>query len=381
MSEFDFANSEMSEGEIHIYMVSQNDKSSVYGELEGVDLSGSSLTAAYYTDTRTSGRLSVHNTNWIRNSFLRVDYIVPKFGYSRVLGTYVVTDDNSSFEKNSWKTDLTLQSAGLYTLSNDLGHSNWTVAKGASAKKALKQMLDASKQLYIDKSSNDYTMGDNVVYEAGGSVLERIFALAEMAQIRLDVDPYGKITLNNYIHPFYRAPSYRFDLTDVRGVIQDGISRSSDWMEIPGKAIVRHKWSEEVGSGDKKETVEREVIGYAEASGNFSPGARGYYISNMYDVDDMSPKTVAEATRLAQNYIKADANETVEWSINMMYAPIWEGDIVDIFIPPTVDTVNTSYTGIRRCLVKDVDINLQDMTMSVSLKETSNIYSEEDMYG
>lgn len=38
-------------------MVSPTNIEQVYGELDGVDLSGSSLTAAYYTDTRTSGKL------------------------------------------------------------------------------------------------------------------------------------------------------------------------------------------------------------------------------------------------------------------------------------------------------------------------------------
>lgn len=77
-------------------MVSPTNIEQVYGELDGVDLSGSSLTAAYYTDTRTSGRLKVVGGNWRRGSMIRVIHAVPEWNYKAELGTYIVTDDGAT---------------------------------------------------------------------------------------------------------------------------------------------------------------------------------------------------------------------------------------------------------------------------------------------
>ena len=81
----------------------------VMGELEGVELSASSLTAAYYTDTRTSGKLKVIGEGWRRGSFLRVVHQVPEWNYSRELGTYIVTNDDRARENGAWAYELTLR--------------------------------------------------------------------------------------------------------------------------------------------------------------------------------------------------------------------------------------------------------------------------------
>ena len=53
--------------ELKFLMVSPTNLGDIYGELDGVDLSGSSLEGAYYSDTRTSGTISVRRWmgSWI----------------------------------------------------------------------------------------------------------------------------------------------------------------------------------------------------------------------------------------------------------------------------------------------------------------------------
>ena len=72
---------------ITFQMVTPTNVDKVYGELEGVDLSGSSLTASYYTDTRTSGKVRVVGGNWVRGSMIRVIHSIPEWNYKKELGT------------------------------------------------------------------------------------------------------------------------------------------------------------------------------------------------------------------------------------------------------------------------------------------------------
>ena len=68
-------------------MVSQTNLDDSWGLLEGVDLSSSSIEGAYYTDTRTSGKVRVVGEGWRRGSFIRPILEVPSEGIRRELGT------------------------------------------------------------------------------------------------------------------------------------------------------------------------------------------------------------------------------------------------------------------------------------------------------
>ena len=74
----DIKDSALSEGTISVFMVSQTNLNNSLGELRDVDLSSSSLTYDYYSDTRTSGKLTFHGASqYIRGSFIRIVYTVP----------------------------------------------------------------------------------------------------------------------------------------------------------------------------------------------------------------------------------------------------------------------------------------------------------------
>lgn len=337
----------------------------VMGELEGVELSASSLTAAYYTDTRTCGKLKVIGEGWRRGSFLRITHQVPEWNYSRELGTYIVTNDDRARENGAWAYELTLQSI-LFGLSTNKLVRPWAIANNAMMLKAAAQCLDAAGCKYDLTGANDYRFKGARIMETGTDRLSALFALCQTANDRLDVDGHGRVTIGKYIPPASRVPVFRIDLSDPRGVALDGISGSTDYLETPNVVGVCYKYNATQGG----KSVQREINASAQVSSSspFSHAARGYTVTDFREVNDITPATAARAQQLATQYLANDGVEHVEWKLDTVYLPIWEGDVVDLVISDG----QAAYTGVRRCLVKNVELSLHDMKMSLTLKETAS---------
>lgn len=347
------------EHEAHVYMVSPQNPDAVIGELEGVDMGSSSLSAAYYTDTRTSGQLRVIGGNWTRNTLLRV--CVRTEGAEREIGTYIVADDPATRENGTWAYDLELQSR-LYGLSTNIGPEPWTVASGGSTKEAVTAILEANRCPYIHEG-NDWRISSPVVYESDTHALSRLFSLCEMGGNRLDVNGHGEVTVEPYVEPSRRAASFEIDLQSARGIAHGGLQRSTDRLSMPNRVAVAYRYSEDVDG----ESVEREVNAHADATGDTGFGARGYIVTDFRILDDLSPATEARARELAKSYL-ADQREHVEWEITTQYLPVWEGDCVALLVSDGME----EYQGRRHCLVKNVELELKHMTMRLTLKETAS---------
>lgn len=346
---------------IVVQMVNPANIDAVMGELDGVDLSGSTLTAAYYTDTRTSGKLRVIGEGWQRGSFVRITHQVPEWNYSRELGTYIVTNDDRSRENGAWAYELTLQSL-LFGLSTDKLVRPWAIANNAMMLKAARQCLDAAGYQYVFDGANDYRFKGARIMETGTDRLSALYALCQTANNRLDVDGHGRVTMGKYVPPSSRVPVFRIDLSDPRGVALDGLSGSTDYLEIPNVVGVCYKYN----SGGKQ----REIDASARVSST-SPhahAARGYTVTDFRELNEMTPATAARAQQLAAQFLANDSVEHVEWQLETIYLPIWEGDVVDLVI----NDGQADYQGVRRCLVKNAEISLEDMRMSLTLKETAS---------
>lgn len=342
-------------------MVSPTDVDQTYGELEGVDLSGSSLTAAYYTDTRTSGTLRVVGGGWVRGSMLRVVHEVPAWGWRRELGTYIVTNDNAERADGAWVTDLTLNSR-LFGLSTDRHPRTWTIARGARAVRAMEQSLRAAACPYLLLSPRDTAFGSAKVVDAGTTRLAALFDLCNAAGDRLDVDGHGRVTVAPYVSPASKPPLWRIDLADPRGVALDGLSRSTDWLQMADVVVVNHKY----GSGKSQ----REVVGVARVSGSThqAHARRGYTVTNFQSVSDLRDHSAQAAQAKASSILAKEQRELVEWELATTYLPVWEGDVVELW----VHDGEQAYRGVRKCLVKSLDLALDAMTMRLTLKETAS---------
>lgn len=375
------------EHELSFQMVSQTNFDDTWGELEGVDLSGSSIEAAYYTDERTSGKLSVVGDGWIRGSFIRIIDRIPKYGYTNVLGTYIVTDDGATWQNGVWRYELELHSS-LKMLAGDLLVRPWAIAKGASALSCMKQVLIGSgahsmrsvfgsfggagdAKVTVDTSlAEDKQATTAQIMAAGKSRLECMYALSTMSNNRIDVLPHGYVSVSRYINPHSKVPKFRIDLSDPRGVAIEGtLSRSSDWLSIPDTYAVSHKYSEQVTKDGKETTEQRELYGVAKvaASSAHSVGRRGYSIVKVESLPELTTKTAKAATEVAQKKLAQEQVELIEWELETVYLPLWEGDVVEL----VVHDGNAQYRGVRKCLVKNVSIALDTMHMQLTLKETA----------
>ena len=248
--------------ELIVQMVSQTNPGTVIGELDGIDRTESSLSAMYYSDTRVSGTLVFIGDGWVRGSFLRLIHRIPEWGWSRTLGTFAVSKDDAVRKDGTWRTTLELRSM-LHTLAEDHAEKPWTLAKGASPLAAMQQVLRAAGRPYVSSGALGGRITSALVMESGESQLSRLFALSEASGNRIDVDGDGDITIGKYVPPSQRASTWELDLEDPRGLVVDGLTRSTDWLSIPSRVIVIHK------------DGEREVSGHADSTGATSAASRG----------------------------------------------------------------------------------------------------------
>lgn len=354
-------------GEVVVEQVSPTNIDATLGPLEGVALGGSSVSYGYYADTRSTGKLRVVGDGWRRGSLIRIGYRIPSWDWSCELGTYIVTDDAASRENGVWTYDLDLQSI-LYGLSTDLLVRPWAIARNAMALTAARQLVEAAGRELLADGAHDMRLKSPKVIEAGTSRLSALFALADMCGDRLDVDGHGRVLLEPYVSPASKVPTLTIDLADPRGVALDGIQRSTDWLQMPNVAAVHYEYD----AGGKQ----REINASASiaASSRQSQSARGYTVTDFRSLSEMSPATAARAQQLAAQYLANDSVEHVEWELTTTYLPIKAGDVVELVIHDGM----ADYTGARKCLVKSCEIDLGNMTMQLTLKETASGDSGED---
>ena len=366
------------EGRLTFEMVSPNDTSQVYGELEGVELSGSSLSAAYYTDTRTSGKITVVGEGYkYRQSFIRVTYSIPSWGFTRVLGTYLVKNDDGKRENGAWVYELELQSM-LYGLSTEKGVQPWTLAKGADAIKTIRQIVGAAANGKVKLKEHDvkpHKLSQPLVLEYGSTVLARLYDLCKVSGNRIDVDGYAGVTLSRYVEPDKRTPTLTIDLSDPRGIAQDGVELSTNWHEMVSVAAVSYKYTAQTTTDGKTESVQREVNGWAtiSRSEHQSQSNRGWTVTSFESLSDVENPTKAMADKKAKENLAKASREQVEWRLTTMFIPVWEGDVVNLVVPDGM----SAYRGTRKCLVKAVELDLEYMTMELTLKETASGDDEE----
>lgn len=373
---------------VRVVMVSQTNLEDQLGELEGVDLSGSSLEWGYYTDLRTSGRLRVWGDGWERGRFLRVYHDVPKYGFTEVLGTYIVTSDDAELVNGRWVYELELQST-LQMLVDDLLTRPWVIPRGASSLDAVRQVIGGSgahsmrktlatlagagdSEVELDTSlAEDKQATTAQVMQAGQSRLECLFALCKMGSNRLDVSPWGHYTVSRRRSLSSVEPKYRLDMADTRGVIVDGsVRHRTDWLELPDTYAVEHTYTEKDESDSKSKSEQREIYGEArvKASSSHAIANRGYSIVHFESLREMEPKTAMRASEIARQRLAEDSVELMEWELETVYLPLREGDVVEL----VVRYGPKEYVGVRRCFVKEIEVELEHMTMRMTLKETAS---------
>lgn len=383
-------------GRVVVEMVSPTAPAGTIGELGGVKLSGSSIDANYFSRSRTSARLSYVGGGWRRGAAVRISYWVDEWTYAADIGTYLVTRDDGTWSDGAWHGDLTCQSM-LWALTQKRLSAPLVVSKGQTAKSAICSLLSDDLRRWHDFADyNNYALPEDKVYESGKTYMDVCADLAEAANIRLDVTTQGAITLRNWELPAYSTPTFELSATDPRGIMHDGVSRSSDFAELPSEVAISCKYSVEVErwegeyyktdsdghrKGDKrykKTSEQRELDGYAKiASGPRSEGVRGYAVTDYRTLSDgeMPTKTQAEIDRRAGVALTHLPVETETWTVTAQYFPVWEGDVGWLDIPAE----NGPGTQRNKVLVRALSLDLGTMQLKLTLQKTDP--HNEEVYG
>lgn len=344
--------------EIRVDMVDPHDLTKVLGVLEGVVLSDSSLSWGYYADTRVSGTITTIDDNYIDHSLLRIVHLVPEWGYEKTLATLWVKGDDTEYENGAWKTTYDLMSA-MATLQNDYTTVPLTVDSGAMYIDVVKHLLEGANRPYKINNPRDYRFQRARVYEMGDSRMSNIFDMTTATKNRVNVDEYGYVTINRWDTPAVREPSMVLDLEGSGTNVLEGISRTSDRLQTENMVIVS------AGSEDNT------VVGWAKSNGSESFAARGYTLAKVVSLESLSPLTKARADQEAESRLKSAVLASTEWSFSCLYLPLTEGDVVQINVP------TGKYEGRYKCLVKNVELSLEYMTISLKLKDVEQGYVED----
>lgn len=343
---------------VRVMQVQPANMDNVTGELADVDLTGATVSENYYSDTRAQASLSFLGDAWTRQNWVRIIAEVPDEGYSCELGTFYASADDASEQNGAWSTSLTLDSA-LSALDQKALLGCYVINEGSMVKPAMTRLLGWCGRTYSDLSAPDYRSTSNLVYETGESALSCMYDMADLCGTRLDVDGHGRITLEPYVLPGNRPSTFVIDMGASDSVALDGVSRSSNYLEIPTECVVVYK----SGSGDDEVSIEATATN---ESGRVGWGQRGFAVTKVVSLSEMSPETWERAARIARERLDRSSNESAEWTLTTEYMPIRIG---------AVGTLRNSgdpyYPGDRKVMVKSREISLNDMTMKLTLKLAS----------
>lgn len=350
-------------GILHAYMIPPASLNDTLGELLGIDWAASSVSAGYYTDTRTSGQLVLSGSGdeYIPPAFVRIVYEIPDWHFKKEIGTYAVRQAPATRKNGHWRTVLELQSL-LYTMDLDKAAKPLVLAPYSQALPAVQEVLKRARRDADFWHMNNKRILTAQVLESGQSQLSRMFALCEISDNRLDVDGHGVITVKPYESPASKSPIYTLDLSDPRGIVRDEVTRTSNLFELPSESVVIYKWSETADG--KTEQRELSATAYISDDSLVDADVRGFNVTDLHSLTEMSPATTTQAHTLAQGYLRDNSHENIEWTLSTKFLPLWEGDVIELVVPDSF-----RYCGSHKCLVKNAEFSGPYMDLKLTLKE------------
>lgn len=344
-----------------------------WGSLEKVDVSSVSITEGYYTDTRIQSKMTYYDVLSAdrRQAYIRIVAKDTTTGYTENLGTFIPTSDDVTMEDGVQKTTVNLESI-LYGISMQKLQTEWVSKTGVTAYTNLINILinkcamsysSGSYTYNFDKhgaysgKSRDVQIPQSAMCEAGKSILELMYGICNYANLRLDVDGSGRVLWYPYDPPSTRSPIYTITVNSEDSIVLDGVTRSSNYLEMASQVTVHAKNDEE-----------KEYRSTQTATGRLSLAQRGYIVGKYYDLNEMSPFTQDRATQLAKQYLSTSTNENAEWTLTTEYMPIYTGDVL------TLEGLkdNYGYGKAQKVFVKNRELDLATMTQKLTLKLASS---------
>ena len=346
-----------------------------YGHVGWLTVVDASITEAYYSDTRIQGTVTaLVAADYVPLSMIRLIHearFTNGETYRATLGTFFAIRSKDTWKSGAQVTEFELKSV-LYGMVNDICPLDYTIGKGAMAQNVFNSICaDCARPRLWVSGANDKRFDKNVVLEAGDSHLSWLHQLADMSGNRIDCDELGRVTMSKYTAPHNTTPMMKLPFNSPL-VLASGISRESNEMEIPSRAIVtwEHSYETKVRSGTNSDgtpryttkTERKTITEFADvAAGNAAAlGRRGFRVASWHSMDDVGDSK-STAQQYARQFLAEESLPTTTWSVTTRWFELHEGDVINWKPSESADY--------RKVLVQNIDKNLLNYTMSLTLKE------------
>jgi hypothetical protein len=289
-------------------------------EVSGLLPGKCSMTLGYRSDTRASAKVEIEGAGPGDGSWVRLTLEAPGLP-TEELGTLCVK--SSRRDRASGITTLDLQSA-IWAISEDRLSWEWTVGAGTRTSVAIDRACAWCARPYVLLPGfRDGQYGSTVGFERSDAFSTFLFDACSRAGDRMDVDGHGRLSFAPYTAPEAREPDWDVDERDPRSVVLSSGRVDEDASgEAYGRTVVVHN----IGSGDGQVAVTGEYDVPDTHAASFA--RRGFNRTKVREVQDMSPETGAEASRLAERYSATDADLGVTRTATVMWCPVTAGDVI-----------------------------------------------------
>jgi len=313
-------------------MLDPRDLTKSRGTLTGVVTTGGTITKSNSMDTRTIGTLKLRDSNYIKNSLIRVWHIVDEWELRYPLGTFYVGDISYTYGKGGETASLSLLST-LVNLSDRAYTKHYTINSYTTTGDVIEDIrTESGLEFKVDAMASSGFYLSPVVYDYGTTVLEVLSDTIKRANCRYDVDGYGHVLITQDVDAVNIGAVYTFDPDAPKSPIVGDISIT----DTTGTAV--STVGVEYASGDVYISGSQTLDNGSEAS----VAQRGRDVTNIVSTSEMSPALGSEAVRQAGE-ILAGLSEAATYSFKSLYLPLEPGDVVELVLRGTrhVCTVDT----------------------------------------
>lgn len=331
---------------------------------------GGQVSYDYFGSDKASAALTVPNGDQSDTAWVRIWHDVAREDgstWTECMGTFVGRDSKMSTVAGGMWRDLDLQSA-LWAMRQDYDPYPVAVQKGGSVRQKCEELCAAAMRPMAWEGRDAHFLSTRVipVGDARSENLRNVCGDDKQVWLRDD----GYVLIRDYVSPHQRTASMtiRADGTGSH-VIVGTLARNGTRLSTPNRVVVTHQYAVDV-TNSRGETKQEEHVtaGYADTGTEADArliDSRGVRVTSLKQVDEMSPETPQEASRLARIELNK-FSPTVEWTLDATWMPLRAGEVV-MFSPGQYATDgDDSY---RRCQVKSVDVDLRTWVLHVSMKE------------
>ena len=368
-SAYDYGNTKYGVS-ISAVLVNQTNIREVLGSLKNIVADSVTITENYNSDSRVQAKLSTitkadQSDGYIPYSRIRIIMSVPAKQWSEPIMTGYVSDIEEHMENGYVQRTYSIEGT-LWGLLDHKLYNSIVISKGAKLLTVWTSLIKKCTKMQCDiTGAKNCTFGNTVVYEPGTELSTILFEVSS-GYNRMDVDPFGAITLRPYVSPSKKPVSRTINYKDLKGFAIAPLTRTTTEFDAPGRAIVTAMVSTKDSSG---KTSQKTIVGHYDAPANdiTSQQKRGWLSARMDSYIGTSEKpTKDELNKVAKKNWESSKQEVGhEWSGSCVFQNYHAGDVVYLIAPSS----KTSNPTRHKVLLTAVSTSFRDFKQSLTMKE------------